>query len=173
VSLPETERLSFRTWSADDLPLALALWGDPEVTALIDARGRLSSEQVQAKLERERQCLESSGVQYWPMFEKGSGAFVGCCGLRPWTYSVRGQGCLEIGFHLVKAQWGRGFAEEAARGVIAHARGPLAQARLMAGHHPKNEASKRVLGKLGFVLVEAVFFPPTGLSHPAYELTLT
>ncbi|MEA2746949.1 MAG: hypothetical protein QOI41_1092, partial [Myxococcales bacterium] len=34
-------RLGFREWTPADLGLARALWGDPAVTALIDARGRL------------------------------------------------------------------------------------------------------------------------------------
>lgn len=29
-----SERVGFRTWTAEDLPLALGLWGDPEVTRL-------------------------------------------------------------------------------------------------------------------------------------------
>src|SRR5262249_30084596 len=36
-----TERIGFRTWTAEDLPLALALWGDPQVTKPIDARTTL------------------------------------------------------------------------------------------------------------------------------------
>ena len=44
-----TERPGFRSWTEDDLGLALGLWGDPEVTRLIDARGRLSREHVRLR----------------------------------------------------------------------------------------------------------------------------
>jgi hypothetical protein len=33
-----TERLVARPWQIEDLPLAMELWGDPAVTALIDSR---------------------------------------------------------------------------------------------------------------------------------------
>ena len=33
-----TERLGFRQWHEDDSDIALILWGDYEVTKLIDAR---------------------------------------------------------------------------------------------------------------------------------------
>jgi RimJ/RimL family protein N-acetyltransferase len=55
-----TERLGFRTWTEDDLDLALGLWGDPEVTRLIDARGKLSEGQV-----RERLAQEIEGYWSW------------------------------------------------------------------------------------------------------------
>jgi hypothetical protein len=33
-------------WQIEDLPLAMELWGDPAVTALIDSRGKLTNAQV-------------------------------------------------------------------------------------------------------------------------------
>jgi hypothetical protein len=36
-----TGRLAARSWQIEDLPLAMELWGDPAVTALIDSRGKL------------------------------------------------------------------------------------------------------------------------------------
>ncbi len=48
-----TTCLEFRQWSEDNLDLALSLWGDDEVTKLIDARGKLSEAQVQERLMQE------------------------------------------------------------------------------------------------------------------------
>ena len=48
-----TERLVARPWEIEDLPLAMELWGDPAVTALIDSRGILTGAQVQEKLYSE------------------------------------------------------------------------------------------------------------------------
>ena len=63
-----TKRLGFRVWSENDLDLALGLWGDPEVTSLIDARGQLTEEQVRDRLLLEIATARSHGVQYWPIF---------------------------------------------------------------------------------------------------------
>jgi len=59
-----TDRLGFRRWCENDLDLALALWGDYEVTKLIDARGKLSEDQVQERLDGEIATEREYGVQY-------------------------------------------------------------------------------------------------------------
>jgi hypothetical protein len=62
-----TGRLVARSWQIEDLPLAVELWGDPAVTALIDSRGKLTEAQVQEKLYAEIERERSSGVQYWAL----------------------------------------------------------------------------------------------------------
>lgn len=57
---------------------------------------------------------------------------------------------LNLGYWLTPAAWGRGYATEAGRQVIAIARHALGQARLAAYHHADNPASGNVLRKLGF-----------------------
>ena len=64
-----TERLVARSWQIEDLPLAMELWSDPAVTALIDSRGRLSDAQVEEKLRAEIERERSHGVQYWALFD--------------------------------------------------------------------------------------------------------
>ena len=109
-----TERLVARSWQINDLPLAMELWGDPAVTALIDSRGKLSEAQVEERLRVEIERERSHGVQYWALFDHRHGGFVGCGGLRPWVYTP-GERNFEVGFHVVKSCWGSGFATEAAR----------------------------------------------------------
>ncbi len=162
-----TNRLGFRRWQEDDFELALALWGDYEVTRLIDARGKLTDEQVRERLGKEIANDAQYGVQYWPIFLLEDGDLVGCCGLRPYDLTKQ---VYEIGFHIRPKHWRRGFALEAARAVIGYAFGPLKAKGLFAGHNPKNEASRQLLGKLGFRYTHDEFYPPTGLQHPSYWL---
>ena len=164
-----TERLVARSWQIGDVSLATELWGDPAVTALIDARGRLSEEQVEEKLRAEIEREQLKGVQYWPLFAIRNDDFVGCAGLRPWIYAPD-ETNFEIGFHLVKRCWGKGFATEAALGVLQFGWEELHLPKVFAGHHPDNRASETILKKLGFEFVESVFYEPTGLMHPAYVL---
>jgi len=164
-----TSRCGFRSWRAEDLDLAMSLWGDPRVTARIDARGRLTPEQVREMLERELRNEREAGVQYWPFFLLDSGDFVGCCGLKP--HHVEPD-LYEFGFHLRFDFWRRGYATEAGAAVLAHARAALGLSRLVAGHHPENLASKRVLEKLGFTYLRDEYFAGTGLIHPLYEVEL-
>lgn len=161
----QSERLGFRHWSPDDLPLAMGLWGDADVTKLIG--GPFSEAQVSARLTQEIARQAEHGVQYWPIFLLTSGEHVGCCGLRPYDLS---QAIYEIGFHIRKAFWGQGYAFEAAQAVIGYAFGTLGAKGLFAGHNPANEASGKLLKKLGFQYTHDEFYPPTGLNHPSYLL---
>jgi len=161
-----TPRLTFRTWTGADLELALALWGDPVVTEWIG--GPFSEAAVRERLARESDHLAAHGVQYWPIFLRSTGEHVGCCGLRPYRPEQR---VFELGFHLRPAHWGRGYATEAARAVIAYAFDTLRATALFAGHHPRNDTSRHLLTKLGFRYTHAELYPPTGLEHPSYLLT--
>jgi RimJ/RimL family protein N-acetyltransferase len=157
-----TARLSFRCWSEGDLPLALALWGDPAVTALIG--GPFTPETVRERLHRGIALMRQHGVQYWPAFLSDGAQFIGCAGLRPYRLE---DGIYEFGVHLRPAFQGKGFAREAANAIIYHAFGTLRAESLFAGHHPRNEASRRILAKLGFVATHEELYAPTGLMHPS------
>jgi RimJ/RimL family protein N-acetyltransferase len=158
-----TSRLGFRPWRDDDLPLAAALWGDPEVTRYIG--GPLSPAAAAERLRAEMATEAVAGIQYWPIFQLRDAAHVGCCGLRPYRDRVP-----ELGVHIRPAFWRRGFALEAARAVIEHAFGALGAAALFGGHNPDNDASRALLEKLGFRYTHDELYPPTGLMHPSYIL---
>ena len=59
-------------------------------------------------------------------------------------------GEMELGYWIARRFWGRGYATEAGRAVIAMARESLRLSKLTAGHYVDNPASGRVLEKLGF-----------------------
>lgn len=162
-----TERLVARSWQIEDLPLAVELWGDPFVTALIDSRGKLTEAQVRDKLHAEIEREKSVGVQYWALFDHRNADFIGCGGLRLWT-NTPSETNFEVGFHLVRRCWGKGFGTEAARGALEYAWKTLQLSKVYAGHHPDNRASEKILTKLGFELLESLFYEPTGLMHPSY-----
>ncbi|MGA9890619.1 MAG: GNAT family N-acetyltransferase, partial [Candidatus Acidiferrales bacterium] len=90
-----TPRVGFRYWTEQDLPLALALWGDPEVTAFIG--GPFTEEMVRARLTKEIAQMQECGVQYWPIFLRDGDQHAGCAGLRPYRPAER---IYELGVHL-------------------------------------------------------------------------
>ncbi len=164
----KTNRLGFRKWTEGDLPIALTLWGDHDVTRLIDARGKLSEVQVKEKLAEEIAIEKEHGVQYFPIFLLRTDEHVGCCGVRPYDLD---KGLYEIGFHIVKKFWRQGFAHESAKAMIEYAFDKLKAAGLFAGHHPNNKASKLLLEKLGFHYTHDEYYAQTGLEHPSYLLS--
>jgi [ribosomal protein S5]-alanine N-acetyltransferase len=159
----KSHRLGFRLWSPDDLPLALTLWGDSQVSRFLG--GPFSPEYIRTRLDREIEIQRAHRIQYWPVFLLANGEFAGCCGLRPYKDQVP-----ELGFHFLPAHWGKGIAPEAGRAVISHAFDTLGAKALFAGHHPDNAASARVLGKLGFHYTHHEIYAPTGEIHPSYLL---
>jgi [ribosomal protein S5]-alanine N-acetyltransferase len=163
-----SRRLYFRPWTTADEPLAIALWADANVTALIG--GPFTPEQACQRLQREMALQSTAGIQYWPVFLISNDVFVGCCGLRPWRHEAS---ILELGFHFLPAHWGRGLAAEAAQVVILHAFDVLGAIGLFAGHHPDNHASERLLQRLGFRYTHREHYEPTGRMHPSYMLWKT
>ena len=162
-----TERLGFRCWTAADLPLAVAIWGQPAVTRLIADLGNPSAEQARRRLARAMANQDAFGVQYWPFFRLDGDKHLGCCGLRPYRPD---EDVFEVGAHLLPARWGRGYATEATRGVIRHAFEVLGIRGLFARHHPHNRGSGRILEKLGFRYTHDERMAQTGLNHPCYLL---
>lgn len=160
--------LGFRCWTDQDLPLAMELWGDPEVTALIG--GPFTPAMVRARLTEEIAHMQECGLQYWPVFLLDGNRHVGCAGLRPRCGQTR---VYELGVHLRRAFWKRGLAKESTHAVIDYGFGVLGAETLFAGHHPANEASRQLLLKLGFVPTHEELYPPTGLMHPSYLLRKT
>ena len=160
-----TERLGFRCWTARDESLAIDLWCNPQVTALIG--GPWTREVALERLAREIELQNQYRMQYWPVFLLAYGRHAGCAGLRPYESS---QAIFEMGVHLFPEFWGQGIAREASEVIIPYAFGPLGATAIVAGHHPQNAASGRLLVKLGFTYQGDRLYIPTGLMHPMYLL---
>lgn len=162
-----SDRIGFTTWNKEDLDIAYSLWGDEEVTKYIDSRGKLSYEQVKERLLNEIELNNKYNVQYWPIYNLTTNEFIGCCGLKPYKID---EGIYEIGFHIRKDYWGKGYAFEAATAVIDYAFNILKVDSLFAGHNPNNLGSKKILYKLGFTYTHDEYYQGTGLYHPSYIL---
>jgi len=158
-------RLGFRTWRPDDLPLAVAIWGDIEVTRLNG--GPFAPAYPAARLASEISNLAEHGYQYWPIFWRETGAHAGCCGLQPRDAGAR---IFELGYYLRPPFWRRGLAAEAARAVVGYAFGQLGAQALFAGHHADNASSRRILQDLGFRYTHHEFYAPSGVDEPCYLL---
>jgi len=160
-----TERIAFSHWMTNDISLAQSLWGDPLVTVYISKTGQFSEVEIDEKLTHEIQNQQQFNVQYWPIFDKNTSAFIGCCGLRPYDLDHH---IYEIGFHLKPEFWGIGLGSEAAKAVMKYAHSHIGAAKLFAGHNPNNKNSQKVLERLGFKSIGNEFYVPTGLYHPSY-----
>jgi len=83
---------------------------------------------------------------------KDSDDAIGDCGL----VHIEVDGAMEtdIGWHVLRAKWGQGYATEAACASRDFAFTQLGVGRLVAQIHPENFASRRVAEKIGMRLLK-------------------
>ncbi|MEO8716151.1 MAG: GNAT family protein [Acetobacteraceae bacterium] len=142
----ETERLVLRRLGPADLADATTFFGDPAVGrqttwhALVRRHG---VDGLLAHVERRRAAGE---MAVWSIMPKGGGHLIGFCGLVEISPEDRRA---EIGYALARAEWGRGYAPEAARAVLGCAFDTLGFNRVEAYCVPENVTSIRVLEKIG------------------------
>ena len=83
----------------------------------------------------------------WALEHKESGRMIGTCGFSRIDETNL---CAELGYVLNRVYWGQGLAVEAAREVIRIGFEVLSFNRIEARYMVENQASARVLEKLGF-----------------------
>jgi len=141
-----TERLTMRPYEAGDLAdLHTVLYSDERAMALLGGPRELVA--TRAALERSIRQQRLDGYSFWPVVERASGTLVGEAGLFP---LAPGGPDVSLGYAFGAEHWGRGYATEAARGVLAEAFGPLRMTRVVAITREANAGSRNVLRKLGF-----------------------
>jgi RimJ/RimL family protein N-acetyltransferase len=141
-----TERLVLRAYDVDDLQqLHAVLYSDDEAMRLLGGPRDLAG--TRAALERSMNQHDHAGYSFWPVVERESGLLVGEAGLFPLAPDGPD---IALGYAFGAAHWGKGYATEAARAVLAEAFGPLGMDRVVAITREANLGSRRVLTKLGF-----------------------
>lgn len=146
----ETERLLLRPWRVDDASVQREMWSerDPRVPPhrRIDADGRPTVEEFEEAIRAD----EPSSVRVLAVERKGVGDTIGYCGLIHGGQGAQGVQGPELAFELLRRFWGQGYATEASWAVLDWARAS-GHERLWASVWDWNTASRRVLGKLGFI----------------------
>lgn len=138
-----TDRLALRPAAPSDAARLLAIFRDPYVRRFLwDAR-RPSREEVAGVIHASEASFRAHGLGLWCAAQRGARETIGLAGVRP----LEG-GELELIYAFLPEHWGRGFAAEASRAVLAaaFARG---HARLWARTDRENRASERVMRRLG------------------------
>lgn len=120
--LVTTTRLTLRGWSTDDAPAALGIYGAAEVARWLDpAMERITDVHVMRSV-LERWQEEQPGLippqGRWAIHRNDDDAVVGGVGIR--LLPPDGED-LELSWQLNPGEWGKGYATEAARALIAWA----------------------------------------------------
>lgn len=148
IPVLETERLTLCGHRAEDLEECVALWGDPRVTRYIGGKP-FGREEVWARLLRYIGHWSLNGYGFWLVRERATGRFVGETGLADFKRDLAiPLDAPEAGWVLAPWSYGKGYATEAMRAVLAWSEPVFA--RTMCLIDPANAASLRVAAKLGY-----------------------
>ncbi|HEX8534839.1 MAG TPA: GNAT family N-acetyltransferase [Allosphingosinicella sp.] len=150
-----TERLLLRPGWAEDAPaLHKAIADERIVRNLASAPWPYTLADAEAFLATEREP-QATGLL---IFRRTADApeLVGCAG-----FGRRPSGAVEFGYWIARRHWGKGYATEAGKALVANARHSLRIGKLTASHFLDNPASGRVLEKIGF--------RPTGIVAPRFS----
>src|ERR1700682_4015426 len=130
----ETERLLLREFVSEDLDALAVVLSDAATMRYYPAP--LDRAGVAAWIERNRRRYLEAGHGLWAMVLKSSGEVVGDCGLT--RQRVDGVDEIELGYHVRRDLWGRGYAPEAARACRDYGFVRLGAERLISLIRPEN-----------------------------------
>ncbi len=142
-----TERLFLRQWRAEDRKPFAAMNADPEVMRYFPAT--LTHEQSDAMADRCQMSLEKRGWGLWAVEVKAERSFIGFVGLSIPVADLPFMPCVEIGWRLAAAAWGKGYATEAARAALRVGFVDLQFAEIVSFTSVINTRSRAVMERLG------------------------
>ena len=145
VIVAETDRLRLRWLRSDDAPFILQLVNEPAWIRNIGNRNVSTVEAARSYIGNVARMYQDAGFGL-NLVELRTGEPIGICGLlRRDTLPDA-----DLGFAFISKVWGNGYALEAARAAMRHARESLGLSRVVAIVSSGNERSMRLLQKLGF-----------------------
>lgn len=143
----ETERLVLRPWQPSDLEPFTAINQDPEVIRYLGPP--MDRDAVAGLIARLSAHRDRHGFGYGAVEEKATGALVGMAGLSVPTWEAHFTPCVEVGWRLARAHWGKGYATEAARAWLEFGFQVLGLEEIVSMTVPDNARSQAVMRRIG------------------------
>jgi RimJ/RimL family protein N-acetyltransferase len=147
MTILETERLTLRHLSPeDDAQFILKLVNEPSFLHYIGDKGvRTLADARRYVVDGPLKSYEQNGFGLYKVELKIDATPIGICGL----VKRNALADADVGFAFLPEYWNRGYAVESAAAVMKYARETLRLGRILAITTPDNEASAKLLGKIG------------------------
>ena len=143
----ETPRLLLRPWREEDREPFAALNADPQVMRYFPStQGRVASD---ASIDAWQSQFAERGWSNWAVALREGGTFIGFVGLSVPRRQLPFSPCVEIGWRLAAAHWGRGYATEAARASLAAGFQQLGLDEIVSFTALQNRPSRAVMERIG------------------------
>jgi ribosomal-protein-alanine N-acetyltransferase len=166
--LIETSRLSIRLLGSGDEPFIVELLNQPSFIHNIGDRGvRTLDDATEYIRKGPAASYEKFGFGLFHVAIKDSGTPIGICGLlkRDTLEDV------DIGFAYLERYWRQGYALEAAQAVMDFGWNTAGLKRIVAITATHNQASMRLLSKLGMKFEGVIKFPGTAGDTNLFGIT--
>ncbi|MGF1629722.1 MAG: GNAT family N-acetyltransferase [Kiloniellaceae bacterium] len=142
-----SERLLLRPWRESDLAPFAALNADPRVMEHFPAP--LTPAETGAMVGRMRAALAERGFGWWAVEVPGVAPFIGFIGLSVPSFQAHFTPCVEVGWRLARAFWGRGYATEGAGTALRFGFDDLGLVEIVSLTAATNSRSQAVMRRLG------------------------
>jgi RimJ/RimL family protein N-acetyltransferase len=142
-----TARLVLRPWTAADSEPFAAMNADPVVMEHFPSVQ--TREESDAAVARIRKHFEDHGFGLWAVEVPEEAPFIGFVGLAVPTFEAHFTPCVEVGWRIARAHWGKGYATEGATAALKTGFDNLGLAEIVSMTIPANVRSRRVMEKLG------------------------
>jgi ribosomal-protein-alanine N-acetyltransferase len=136
----QTARLALRELTLDDAAGLLEIFGDPQAMWAYPSTKSLA--ETKSWIQRSIDSYAANGWGLWGVIRREDGRFLGDCGML--LQPVEGEQVPEIGYHILRSEWGHGYATEAALACREWFFANTPYDRLVSIVWPPNTASRRV-----------------------------
>jgi [ribosomal protein S5]-alanine N-acetyltransferase len=164
----ETERLHLRRLTLDDAGFLIEVFNDPAFIRFVGDRNIRTIDDAESFLEKGPfESYRRHGYGHHAVIRKADSQPLGICGFikRDALEDV------DIGFSLLPPYRQQGYGFEAASAMMAHGRDTLGFRRIVAIASPDNDASIRLLGRLGLTYERMVQLSENGESLSLFGWT--
>jgi len=167
----KSERLILRQLTDDNFAPFSNISADSKVMEFYPSQ--LTDEESNNMANRVQSLIQDKGWGFWAVELPYSEKFIGFVGLHAPKNTLPFSPCVEIGWRLSKAHWGKGYATEAAKESLKFAFTILNLNEVVSFTTVANTRSQAVMLKIGMVNTGNNFMHPDIVSsHPQCEHVL-
>ena len=166
----QTDRLLLRRWRETDIAGFARLCADPEVMKFIGNGETRTANQAERAVRTFEAEWESKGYGLFAVELRASGDFLGFAGLSTPDFLPEVMPAVEIGWPFDRTHWGNGYATEAATAALQFGRNVRGLGPIVSICQTGNDASRRIMQKLGMVFERRTVDPTCGRAVEVYRI---
>jgi len=168
----ETDRLILRNIQPTDVDGMFELDSDPEVHKYLGNKPFKNKSQSEKIINDIIKQYKEFGIGRWAMIHKQTHEFMGWSGLKLNTVTLNGHTHFyDIGYRIIKRYWGKGYATESSIAALDYGFNVLDLETIYGITEKGNEASHRVLLKIGLDYIEDFYDKKSKLHLRWYNIS--